>query len=133
MNFNMRFKMNSINKIIKDHELNKDGAVTKFLRDDVDRLSDAYIPMDTGTLKNNKTYPNNHSIKYVQQYAHYMYKGKVAVGASKPKGVKRSISNKSIKYQGAPKRGAEWEKRMLNDKKGELIRDINNYIKRGGK
>lgn len=61
-----------------------------------------------------------------------MYKGKVAVGASKPKGVKRSISNKPLKYQGAPKRGAEWEKRMMNDRKQEVCKDVENYIKRGG-
>ena len=74
-------------------------------------------------MKNSKTYPNNHSIKYTKPYSHYMYKGKVAAGPSKPKGVKRTISNKPIKYQGAPKRGAEWDKRMMND----------NFIKRGGK
>lgn len=103
------------------------------MRDTVDRFMDPYIPMSTGTLKNTKTYPNNHSIKYVSPYAHYMYKGKVAVGASKPKGVKRTISNKPLRYQGAPKRGAEWDKRMMNDRKKDLIRDVENYIKQGGK
>lgn len=89
--------------------------------------------MQTGTLKNTKTYPNNHSIKYTSPYAHYMYKGKKAIGASKPKGVKRKISNQALKYQGAPKRGAEWDKRMMNDRKGDILRDIQNLIKRGGK
>lgn len=133
MKFNIKVQINSTDKIIKDHGLDNEGVVTRFLRDEVDRLSDSYVPMNTGTLKNNKTYPNNHSIKYVEQYAHYMYKGKVAVGASKPKGVKRSISNKPIKYQGAPKRGAEWEKRMMNDRRKEIERDLENFIKRGGK
>ena len=84
-------------------------------------------------MKNSKTYPNNYSIKYTQPYSHYMYKGKVAVGPSKPKGVKRTISSKPLKYQGAPKRGAEWDKRMVNDKKHEIERDVENFIKRGGK
>lgn len=74
------------------------------MRDTVDRFSDSYIPMSTGILKNTKTYPNNHSIEYTSPYAHYMYKGKVAVGASRPKGVKRTISSAPLKYQGAPKR-----------------------------
>lgn len=88
--------------------------------------------MNTGILKNVKTYPNNHSIKYISPYAHYMYKGKVAIGASKPKGVKRKISNMSLKYQGAPKRGAEWDKRMMNDRRKDVIKNLENYIKSGG-
>ena len=62
-----------------------------------------------------------------------MYKGKVAVGSSRPKGIKRVISNQPLKYQGAPKRGAEWDKRMMNDRRKDVIRDIQNYIKGGGK
>lgn len=88
--------------------------------------------METETLKNTKTYPNNHSIKYTSPYAHYMYKGKKAIGASKPKGVKRTISNQPLKYQGAPKRGAEWDKRMMNDRKKDIVKDIENFIKRSG-
>ncbi len=61
-----------------------------------------------------------------------MYKGKKAIGASKPKGVKRKISNQALKYQGAPKRGAEWDKRMMNDRKKDIVKDIENYIKRSG-
>ena len=89
--------------------------------------------MNTGILKNTKTYPNNHSIKYTSPYAHYMYKGKKAIGASRPKGIKRTISNMSLKYQGAPKRGGEWEKRMLNDRKKDILKDLANFIKNGGK
>lgn len=129
---NLIIKMNPINKILKDHGLEEDGRVTRFLRDTVARLSDPYIPMNTGSLKNNRIYPNNHSIKYVSPYAHYMYKGKVAVGSSKPKGVRRTISNKPLQYQGAPKRGAEWDKRMMNERKQEVIKDVQNYIKNGG-
>ena len=130
---NYTLKLNPTNKIIKDHGLDENGAVTRFLRDDIDRLMDPYIPMDRGILKNTKTYPNNHSIKYTSPYAHYMYKGKKAVGPSKPKGVKRTISNEPLKYQGAPKRGAEWDKRMVSDRKKDIIKDVNNFIKSGGK
>ena len=132
MKLDIKVKMNSTNKIIKDHGLDNDGRVTRFLRDTVDRFCDPYIPMDRGILKNTKTYPNNHSIKYISPYAHYMYKGKKAVGASRPKGVKRTISNAPLKYQGAPKRGAEWDKRMIKDRGKQVAKDVENYIK-GGK
>ena len=131
--FTMKLKLNSFNQIIKDHGLNENGGVTRFLRDDVDRLCDPYIHMASGPLKNTKTYPSNHEIRYTSPYAHYMYKGKKAVGPSRPKGVKRTISNMPLKYQGAPKRGAEWEKRMMNDRKKDIIKDVENFIKNGGK
>jgi len=131
MNLDIKVKMNNVNKIIKDHGLDDNGSVTRHLRDIVDRLSDPYIPMNSGTLKNTKTYPNNHSIKYISPYAHYMYKGKKALGATRPKGVKRTISNQPLKYQGAPKRGAEWDKRMVKDRKRDIEKDLKNFIKGG--
>ena len=131
MDLNVKVKMNSTNKILKDHGLENDGQAERFLRDTVDRFCDPYVPMNTGILKNTKIYPNNHSIKYTSPYAHYMYKGKVAVGASRPKGVKRTISNIPLKYQGAPKRGAEWDKRMTKDRKKDIERDLTRFIKGG--
>lgn len=133
MGFSIKVKMHSASQIIKDHGLDENGSVQAKLLTDFDRFMDPYIPMDSGTLKNTKTYPNKHSIKYTSPYAHYMYKGKAALGPSRPKGVKRAISNIPLKYQGAPKRGAEWDKRMWNDRKNDILRDLQNVIKRGGK
>lgn len=133
MGFNVKIDMHNNKQIIRDHGLDENGPVQAKLLSDFDRFSDLYIPMDRGTLKNTKTYPNKHSIKYTSPYAHYMYKGKVAVGPSKPKGVRRTISNKPLKYQGAPKRWAEWDKRMWSDRKNDILRDLQNVIKRGGK
>ena len=126
----VKVKINNINKIIKDHNLEKGGKVNKHLRDTAERFMDSYIPMQTGIMKNSKQYPNDYSIKYVQPYSHYHYKGKKAVGASRPKGIKRIISNSSMSYRGAPKRGPEWDKRMMNDRKNDLCKDVENYIKR---
>ena len=81
-NFNVKVRMNSTNKILKDHGLDKDGKVTRFLRDDADRLMNPFIPMDNGMLRRNKTYPNNHSIKYISPYAHYLYTGKLMLTKS---------------------------------------------------
>ena len=133
--FKMKLIMNEINKIMKDHGLDENGAVTKCLRNTVDRFCDSYVPFsgNSSGMKSHKTYPNNHSIRYEEPYAHYMYKGKKAVGPSKPKGVKRTISNQPLKYQGAPRRGAEWDKRMMSDRKMDVIRDVQNFIKKGGK
>lgn len=133
MRLNIKVKMNTVKKIISEHGLDREGNVTKFLRDDVYRLYEPYVPRENGNLYRQVTYPNNYSIKHTVPYAHYMYKGQKAIGASRPKGIKRSISDQPLKYQGAPKRGAEWDKRMMSDRKKEICKDVENFIKNGGK
>lgn len=135
--FSLKLKMNDTNKILKDHGMQENGAVTKCLRDTVDRFCDPYVPMESGMLKNSKTYPSNHEIKYTSPYAHYMYKGQLMVsptGSSwAKKGEKKHYTSKSLKFQGAPKRGGEWEKRMMNDRRKDVIKSVQNFIKKGGK
>ena len=135
--FSLKLKMNDTNKILKDHGMQENGAVTKCLRDTVDRFCDPYVPMESGMLKNSKTYPSNHEIKYTSPYAHYMYKGQLMVGPTgsswAKKGEKKHYVGKSLKFQGAPKRGGEWEKRMMNDRRKDVIKSVQNFIKKGGK
>lgn len=131
--FSIKVKMNSSNQIIKDHGLDNDGRVTEHLRDTVYRLYEPYVPRENGDLYRKVTYPNKHSIKHTSHYSHYHYKGKKAIGASRPKGIKRKISGIDMKYQGAPKRGPEWDKRMMNDRGKEVCKDVENFIKKGGK
>lgn len=130
-------------QIIKRIGIDENGDVQRFLRDECDRFMDAYIPMESGILKNTKTYPNNHEIKYTSPYAHYMYKGVVYISPTlgvsgiplkngkwwSPKGEKKLATNKPLKYSGAPKRGKEWDKRMKSDRKNDIKRDLQNYIK----
>ena len=131
--FDVKVKINSANKIIKDHGLDSNGRVTEYLRDTVYRLYEPYVPRENGNLYRQVTFSNAYSIKHIAPYSHYMYKGKKAIGASKPKGIKRTISNQDMKYQGAPKRGPEWDKRMMNDRGKEVCKDVERFIKNGGK
>lgn len=62
-----------------------------------------------------------------------MYKGKKAIGPSRPQGVKRKISGINLIYHGDQKSGPEWDKRMMNDRRKEVCRDVENFIKSGGK
>lgn len=130
--FNLKININNPNQIIKSHGLDENGRATQFLRDNVYRLSEPYVPRQEGFLNRQVSFPNTHSIKYISPYAHYMYKGKKAIGASKPKGIKRKISSENLHYTGAPKRGPEWNKRMMNDRKKEVCNDLQNFIKNGG-
>ena len=136
MKLNVKVKMNSVNKILKDHGLDKDGRVVKYLRNTADRLMMPYIPGGAGgELAKLKTYPNNYSIKYISPYSHYQYIGKAMVAqngsAWARKGEKKHYSGKKLKYHTSGT-GAKWDKLMLQRRKNDLIKDIENYIKTGG-
>lgn len=133
--FNVKVKMNSVNKIIKDHGLDSNGRATRFLRDEADRLMNQFIPMDNGMLRRNKTYPNASTIKYTSPYAHYQYTGKLMLTKSgssyAKKGEKKFYTSKKLKYHTSGT-GAHWDKLMLQRHRNSLTKDVQNYINSGG-
>lgn len=135
MNIKIKVKMNSTNKILKDHGLDRDGRVIRQARDTADRLMMPFIPGGAGgQLAKLKTYPNNHSIKYISPYAHYQYTGLAMVAqngsAWAKKGEKKHYSGKKLKYHTSGT-GAKWDRLMLQRRGTELIRDLQSYIKSG--
>ena len=136
MELNVKVKMNPVNKIIKDHGLDKDGRVVRHLRDTADRLMMPYIPGGAGgQLAKWKTYPSNHEIKYTSPYAHYQYTGKAMVAengsAWAKKGQKKHYSGKKLKYHTSGT-GPKWNELMMQRRKNDLVKDVENYIKSGG-
>ena len=133
--FNIKVKINSTNKILKDHGLEQDGRAIRFLRDEADRLMNPYIPMDNGMLRRNKTYPSNHEIKYISPYAKYQYYGKLMLaknGSSwAKKGEKKVETSRNLKYHTSGT-GPKWDKLMLQRHKNDLVKDVETYIKSGG-
>ena len=129
-NINVKVNLNSVNKIIKDHGLNENGRVVRYARDEADRLMNPFVPFENGGLRRLKSYPNNSQIKYISPYSHYQYTGLKAKGPSKPKGIKRKISSEKLKHH-TPGTGPEWEKLMMEKKGKELVKDIQDYIKKG--
>ena len=132
--FKVNVKMNATSKILKEHGLDSNGRVTAFLRDTVERLSDPYIPFDSGMLRKLKTKPSNYEIKYTSPYAKFQYYGKLMLtktGSSwARKGEKKVLTNKTLKYHTSGT-GARWEQLMLQRRKNDLIKDVQNYIKKG--
>lgn len=131
-----KIAINKPKKIIQDHGLDKNGRVTTFIRNDMDRLMAPYVPGGAGgELEKLKTYPNNYSIKYISPHAHYQYTGKAMVAqngsAWAKKGEKKHYSGKKLKYHTSGT-GAKWDKLMLQRRKNDLIKDVENYIKSGG-
>ena len=143
--FTVKIKINSTNKIIKDHGLDRDGRVTRFLRDEADRLMNPFVPIDNGMLRRNKTYPKNNEIKYTSPYAKYQYYGKMYISPTlgvsgiplksgrwwSPKGEKKIPTSKNLKYHTSGT-GAKWNELMMQRRKNDLVKDVENYIKNGG-
>ena len=135
-NFNVKVKINSRNKIIKDHGLDSNGRVIRFMRDEGDRLMAPFVPGGAGgTLEKLKTYPDNKTIKYISPYSHYQYTGKLMLaknGSSwAKKGEKKYYTNKKLKYHTSGT-GAHWDKLMMQRRKKDLTKDVENFIKSGG-
>ncbi|EDT74949.1 minor capsid protein [Clostridium butyricum] len=84
-------------------KIQKDGPTQQFMTNEVARLSDDYIPMRSGDLKNVKII-SQHQIKYTQPYARRQYyENKGATGGH---------------------RGKQWDRRMISDRGTELVRSV---------
>ena len=124
----MRVKVNiNANKILASHGLGTSKKAQKYLASEIVRLSDPYVPMQQGDLKNRRTIAADGSeIVYTQPYAHYHYYGKAMAGRP-PK----HYTGDDLTYNGAPMRGPRWTERMLADKKKEIENNLEAFIKRG--
>lgn len=113
--------------ILRARGLGDSDRARVYLANEVARFSDPYVPMQQGTLKNNRQIAGDgRTITYSQPYAHYQYTGEVMAGRA-PK----HYTGKSLQYHGAPMRGANWDKRMMADRKDDLTQSVAQYV--GGK
>jgi hypothetical protein len=112
-------------EIMKKRGLGGDHRAQVFLASEVKRLSDKYVPMQQGILKNRAVVASDGStLTYTQPYAHYQYYGEVMEGRAPKK-----YAGRELTYHGGPMRGPRWDKRMLADKSNELTDNMQKYIK----
>lgn len=91
-----------------------------FVDSEVLRLSSPYIPFQSGMLEKSGilgTTVGSGEVIWNAPYARYLYYGKVMVGRAPKK-----LTDKNLKFHGAPMRGAFWFERMKKDK-GKSILD----------
>lgn len=128
--------LNDAYKLLKKRGLEPDGRIQQMFTSKVARELNAYVPFETGTLRNTRIIGTD-TITYDTPYARNMYYGKVMVdpvtkaagfltkdGWRSRKGVKKIVSDREYNYHGAPKRGKLWDKRMWADKKDKIINEI---------
>lgn len=120
--------------------LNERGRVQQFVTNEVLKLSDPYIPFDTGALKQSGHIENGTDIVWgppgAGPYARYQWGGKVwidpvinAAGFKTPngwrsrKGAIKVPTDRDLKYQNGPLRGGHWVDRMMQNGGKEKIED----------
>lgn len=111
-------------KIMRARGLGGDHRAQVFLASEVKRLCDPYVPMQQGNLKSLAVVASDGStLTYTQPYAHYQYKGEVMAGRA-PK----QYTGAKLTYHGGPMRGPQWDKRMMADKRDELVKNVENFV-----
>ena len=115
----MEFKLDPIPQILSRRGLENGGKVQRYIDSEVLRLSDPYIPFQSGQLKRSgslATDIGSGEVCWSTPYARYQYYGKLMDGSA-PK----TLTNIDLKYHGGGKRGSKWFERMKVDHKTDII------------
>lgn len=101
----------------------------KFVDSEVIRLCAPYTPFETGALSRSATLGTvvgSGEVVWNAPYARYLYYGKLMVSPATgspwaKKGERKVLTERDLKYNGAPKRGKLWFERMKSDHKHEIL------------
>lgn len=115
-----QIKLNTITKIKKRLKLDPKGDVQSFFTSTCQKEMNSYVPKDQGDLRKQIKLRVD-SITYESVYAKYQYKGI------------REDGSHVISHWTTPGTGPYWDKRMWSDNKEKILRQVENYIKNGGK
>lgn len=114
----MPVKMQPTSVIKVNLGIEPNGKVQKFFTNTCYRYMDKYIPKDNGLLREIVTIDSN-SITYEQEYAHAQYIGEVNGG-------------KVVNYT-TPGTGPYWDKRMVSAEIQDIVKEVQDFIDKGGK
>lgn len=139
--FNVDMDVSAVADAIKSFE--PGGSAQRFFTNELMRLSDDYVPMNSGVLKNSaKAEKGGTAIIYETPYARYHWYGKMMADPVYGKGaffkegygfwsrpnVEKVLTDKNMKYQESPRRGPRWVERCFIDNKDKLIDAVLEYI-----
>lgn len=144
MSTTVNFQWNkSTEQMLAELNLEAGGAVQRAIDNTVIRYNADYVPFDEGALARSP-YTNYEpgQLVYDTPYARYHYYGEVmgpnipivengqVVGFFSPKNRRKYLTGRSLKYQGAPKRGAFWFTRMKADHLNDIIQEAQDAVRK---
>ena len=129
MDIETRLILNNLQTILALRGMEAGGRVQQYIDSEVLRLSDPYLPFQSGGLKQAGIRGTNIGSGFVvwnNPYARFLYYGKVMVGPSgspwAKHGEKKHLTDKKLTYQGAAKRGSYWFERMKAAHRKEILK-----------
>lgn len=99
--------------------IDPNGKVQEFATNTCAKRMDKYVPMDTGNLADYRIEGN--VVIYDQPYARYQYYGVREDGTHK-------IVNRTLIYH--PLATSYWDRKMVSAEMGDVINEINEYMRR---
>lgn len=114
----MPVKMQPTSVIKASLGIEPNGRVHKFFTQTCYRYMDKYVPKDTGVLRENVTLETD-KITYEQPYAHAQYIGIVNGG--------------EVKNYTTPGTGKYWDERMKSVEMNDIVKEVQDFIDKGGK
>ena len=129
MQVNGSLEMKDLQQLLYERGLLPNGKVQAFVDQEVIRLMNAYTPRLNGVLIKSATIGTKIGSGEIHQntpYSRYHYYGKLMVssitGSAWSHGESKALTDKDMKYNGAPMRGPFWFERMKSDKKEKILR-----------
>lgn len=144
MYFDINVDFPKTDDLLKGLGLEAGGKAQQFFTNEIMKRSDKYVPFSSGVLKGS-VHPtlDFESITYTAPYVRYHWFGKLMVDPlygkgcfydpktgrmwSRP-GIEKIVTDKDMKYQGAPMRGPFWFDRMWLAESEEVIQDTMRFI-----
>lgn len=142
--FDIVIDLPNTDELLRGLNLEEGGRAQRFFSESVMRHADKYVPFRSGVLKNSaQIVASGDAITYTTPYARYVWFGKLMVdpitgkGAfhdprtgrfwSRP-GVQKIPTNRDLKFNGAPTRGAMWIDRMWLVEGDNITEEVKRYI-----
>lgn len=116
----MPVKMQPTSVIVANLGLEPNGKVQKYFTERCYTYMDKYVPKDNGLLREIVTLTSN-SITYEQPYAHAQYIGEINGHPINPENYT------------TPGTGPYWDKRMVSVDMPTIVKEVQDYVNKGGK
>ena len=116
----MPVKMKPASVIKANLGIDPNGRAHKFFTNSCYKHMDKYVPMDTGDLRTIVDIGTNY-IMYDSPYAYYQYIGM------------REDGTHQVQNYTTPGTGPYWDKQMWSAEGQDVVREVQDYVNRGGK
>lgn len=147
--FEVDIKLNGADAILKGKGLDEGGKVQRYFSSEVVRVSNPYLPFRNAGLQSSmRLTDKGDGIIYDTPYARYHWYGKLMVDPITKKGAfynpttgrfwsrpntQKVLTNRDLRYRGAPMRGPRWVERAWIDHGNEIIKATQAYMEGGNK